>query len=130
MASFLSARSNIETVAVVHITEAQLARDVRGVLERIEAGAEIIVERNSRPIAVMKRPAGRAAKSPGPPNPDDEYTPEQRKLIDARLDEALEEVNKGHTAGPFDTADEMVAFIKREIRKRTSRKGSKASGFR
>ncbi|HEX4230070.1 MAG TPA: hypothetical protein VHZ07_15455 [Bryobacteraceae bacterium] len=47
----------IETVAMVRITEAELARDVRAVLEKIERGAEVIIEREDhRPVAVMKQP--------------------------------------------------------------------------
>ena len=41
-------------MAVLHITEAELARDVHGVLEKIQNGAEVIVERDARPVAVMK----------------------------------------------------------------------------
>jgi len=51
------------------------------------------------------------------PSADDEYTPAQRRVIDARLKLALEEVKKGRTAGPFDTAAEMVASLKRDLRK-------------
>jgi len=52
---------------------------------------------------------------------DKEYTPAQRKIIDARLKKALAEVKNGHTAGPFNTADEMIASIKRELTKRTGK---------
>jgi bifunctional DNA-binding transcriptional regulator/antitoxin component of YhaV-PrlF toxin-antitoxin module len=45
---------------------------------------------------------------------DDEYTPEQRKKIDARLAEAA----LSETIGPFDTAEEMIASIKEELKKR------------
>lgn len=51
------------------------------------------------------------------PSADDEYTPAQRRVIDARLKLALDGVKKGHTAGPFDTPAEMVASLKRDIRK-------------
>ncbi len=46
----------------VRISEAELARDVRAVLEKIERGSEIIIEREDhRPVAIMKQlqPAGR-----------------------------------------------------------------------
>lgn len=46
----------------LRITEAELVRDVRSVLERIERGDEIIIEREDHwPVAVMKQaqPAGR-----------------------------------------------------------------------
>jgi AbrB family looped-hinge helix DNA binding protein len=55
---------------------------------------------------------------------NDEYSPAQRRVIDARLKRALEDVKNGHTAGPFDRAAEMVASLKRDVRKlsRTQRK--------
>lgn len=46
------------------------------------------------------------------PNADDEYTPEQRRIIDARLAKSEEDLKNGRTYGPFNTADEMVAHIK------------------
>ncbi len=52
----------IEGMATVRITEAELARDVRAVLEKIERGSEVIIEREDhRAVAVMKQPqpAGR-----------------------------------------------------------------------
>jgi antitoxin (DNA-binding transcriptional repressor) of toxin-antitoxin stability system len=47
----------IEEMAILHITEAELARDVRAVLDKIESGAEIVVQRDDRPVAVIKPPA-------------------------------------------------------------------------
>jgi hypothetical protein len=47
----------IEGMATVRITEAELARDVRAVLEKIERGSEVIIEREDhRPLAVVKQP--------------------------------------------------------------------------
>ena len=34
---------------------------------------------------------------------DREYTPAQRRVIDARLAESLEQAERGHTYGPFGT---------------------------
>jgi len=39
---------------VLHITEADLVRDVRAILQRVEAGAEIIIERDAQPVAVLR----------------------------------------------------------------------------
>ncbi len=50
----------------------------------------------------------------GFPNADDQYTPEQRRDIDSQLDEAA----KGPFHGPFGTADEMIAYMKSELKKR------------
>ena len=45
------------------------------------------------------------------PSADDEYTPEQRRGIDAQLDEA----EKGPFHGPFNTANEAIDFLHREF---------------
>ena len=45
---------------------------------------------------------------------DDEYTPEQRRIIDAQLDEAA----KGPFYGPFDNVAAMIAHMKGELQKR------------
>ena len=46
---------------------------------------------------------------------DDEYTPEQRRAIDARLEHA----GKGPYIGPFDSAEEMASAIEAEIKQRS-----------
>jgi len=48
---------------------------------------------------------------------DDEYTPEQRRIIDARLAKADEDIEHGRVYGPFNTADEMAASIEAKIKK-------------
>jgi hypothetical protein len=52
------------------------------------------------------------------PAADDEYTPAQRRVIDARLTEA----RKGPYYGPFETADSAIAFLRKEIRSRKAAK--------
>ena len=44
----------IEDMMTVHVTEAELARDLHAVLEKVRHGVEIVVEQDSRPIAVLK----------------------------------------------------------------------------
>lgn len=61
------------------------------------------------------------------PSADDEYTPEQRRIIDREVSKGLEEVKKGRTCGPFNTADEMIASMKAEFKKRAVAKKSKRS---
>ena len=56
------------------------------------------------------------------PNADDEYTPAQRRIIDARLAKSDEDIKHGRTAGPFNTADEMAASIEANIKKRRAAK--------
>jgi AbrB family looped-hinge helix DNA binding protein len=61
------------------------------------------------------------------PNADDEYTPAQRRTIDARLAKGLADVKKGRTVGPFNTADEMIASMRQELKKRAATKKLKRS---
>lgn len=46
----------IKEMATLRITEAELARDVQAVLARVEEGVEVIVERDHRPVAVIRSP--------------------------------------------------------------------------
>ncbi len=55
------------------------------------------------------------------PKADDEYTPEQRRVIDAQLNEA----EKGPFHGPFNSADEMIAHMKGELKKRATVKNKR-----
>jgi len=51
----------IESMAQVHISEGELARDVHGVLDRVQRGVEVVVEQDHRPVAVIRSllPKGR-----------------------------------------------------------------------
>ena len=69
----------------------------------------------------MKDSGGIVSFIPKLPTADDEYTPEQRRMIDAQLDEA----EKGPFHGPFNSADEMIAHMKGELKKRAAIKKSK-----
>jgi len=40
----------------LHISEGDLAGDVRSILQRVETGGEVIIERDAQPVAVI-RPA-------------------------------------------------------------------------
>lgn len=53
------------------------------------------------------------------PNADDDYTPEQRRIIDARLAKADEDIKSGRVHGPF-TARQANAYIERLAKERTS----------
>ena len=61
------------------------------------------------------------------PTADDEYTPAQRRVVDAQLAEGLADIKAGRTAGPFNTADEMIAHMKSELKKRAANKKTKRS---
>jgi antitoxin (DNA-binding transcriptional repressor) of toxin-antitoxin stability system len=44
----------IGCMAVLHISEADLARDLHSVLERVRQGSEVVVEQNHTPIVILK----------------------------------------------------------------------------
>lgn len=46
----------IQNMETLHITEGDLARDLRSFLKRVETGAEIVVERGAQPVAVIRPP--------------------------------------------------------------------------
>jgi AbrB family looped-hinge helix DNA binding protein len=56
------------------------------------------------------------------PKADEDYTPAQRKLIDARLAKAEVDRKEGRTHGPFSTAAQAVKFLNKEIK---ARKGAR-----
>lgn len=41
-------------MAVIHISEADAARDLPGLLARVRAGAEIVIESDAHPAAVLR----------------------------------------------------------------------------
>ena len=47
----------------------------------------------------------------------EEYTPEQRRALDARLAEGLADVKAGRVSGPFDTVEELAASLRESAKK-------------
>lgn len=43
-------------MAQLHMSEAELARDLHSVLARVREGAEVVIEENHRPVAVIRTP--------------------------------------------------------------------------
>jgi antitoxin (DNA-binding transcriptional repressor) of toxin-antitoxin stability system len=41
----------------LHMTEAEVARDLHTVLEKVRQGVEVVIEQDNRPVAVLKAPA-------------------------------------------------------------------------
>ena len=62
-----------------------------------------------------------------PLSADDEYTPEQRRMVDAQLAEGLADIKAGRTHGPFNTVDEMIADMKTRVKKRAAAPKAKRS---
>jgi len=53
----------IEAMTQVHMSEAEVARDLHAVLEKVrQEGVEVIVEQDHRPVAVIKTPQGPGRK--------------------------------------------------------------------
>lgn len=52
----------IEEMPQVHMTEAELVRDIQAVLEKVRQGTEVVVERGYRTVAVIT-----PVKGPGRP---------------------------------------------------------------
>jgi antitoxin (DNA-binding transcriptional repressor) of toxin-antitoxin stability system len=48
-------------MAVVHMSEAEVVKDIAAVLAKVRQGSEIVIEQGNRPVAVIKpsKPAGR-----------------------------------------------------------------------
>ena len=44
----------IESMGPVRITEAELARDIHAILAKVQRGAEVVVEQDHRPVAVLR----------------------------------------------------------------------------
>ena len=45
----------IQSMEPLHISEGDLARDIRAILQRVETGTEVIIERDARPVAVIRQ---------------------------------------------------------------------------
>ena len=57
------------------------------------------------------------------PDADDEYTPEQRRIIDAGIAESMKDYREGRFYGPFSTHKEFIASLHKETAKlRTAEK--------
>ncbi len=46
------------------------------------------------------------------PTADEDYTPAQRRIVDAQLAEGLADIRKGRVSAKFNTVDEMLASLK------------------
>ena len=59
------------------------------------------------------------------PTADDEYTPAQRRIVDAQLAKGLADIKAGRTRGPFNSAEEMITDMKTRLRKKAAAKRAK-----
>jgi len=44
----------METMATVHMSEAEVARDLHAVLAQVQQGVEVVIEQDHRPVAVLR----------------------------------------------------------------------------
>ena len=44
----------MEPMATVHMSEAEVARDLHAVLAKVQQGVEVIIEQDNRPVAVLR----------------------------------------------------------------------------
>ena len=73
-------------------------------------------------LHVVRR-GNRIILEPAPPETEyaaDELTAEQRRALDARLEEGLADVKAGRVHGPFDSAREASEYIEKLVRERTA----------
>ena len=82
---------------------------------RLKAGDQVEFKATPGRITIVSKPP--AAHPATPRAADDEYTPEQRRIIEAQLAEGLEDIKKGRTYGPFNTVQEMIASIEGNIKR-------------
>jgi hypothetical protein len=61
------------------------------------------------------------------PTADDEYTPEQRRIVDAQLAEGLADIEAGRIHRPFSTHTEFIASLHAEPKKLTRKKTKRSA---
>ena len=92
----------MEAMATVHMSEAEVARDLHAALARVQQGVEIVIEQDHRPVAVLKpsastRPGRKLsecielakayeAKLGYAPIPDENFARDVQAGIDGRRD--------------------------------------------
>lgn len=93
-------------------------------LSRLGLATGAMVDARVRAASIVLTP--KAAIDPSAfPTADDEYTPRQRRIVDARLAESAADVKEKRTFGPFDTAQEAIASMKAQLRHAAATKKAK-----
>jgi AbrB family looped-hinge helix DNA binding protein len=89
-------------------------RDAIGVAE----GDVVVATVRRGAIVLTPKPSIDRSKFPDAAG---EYSSEQRRIIDARLDKATEQLKSGHVSPAFETAAEFEASLKAEAKKLKSK---------
>jgi bifunctional DNA-binding transcriptional regulator/antitoxin component of YhaV-PrlF toxin-antitoxin module len=75
----------------------------------------------------FKVSGGAISIHPKPETTDPEYTPGQRRVIDAQLADSLADVDARRVQGPFSTHKEFIASLHAEARKLNRRKTKRSA---
>jgi AbrB family looped-hinge helix DNA binding protein len=59
------------------------------------------------------------------PNADDEYTPEQRRIIDRGIAQSENDYKQGRSFGPFETHEAFIASLHQEAAKLRGKKNKR-----
>jgi predicted transcriptional regulator len=86
--------------------------------------ARLLAKQTNRSLSGLFREGLKLLREDRPAT--DEYTPAQRRFIDARIAAGLEDFRKGRFHGPFDTAEEAIASMKTNLKRRAVAKKAKA----
>jgi len=65
---------------------------------------------------------------PKTPDADDEYTPAEHRAIDRGIAASEKDYAAGKSYGPFETAEEAIASLKANLRRRAAIKKRKSNG--
>ena len=107
----LKAKSHIERTTTMTVTVKSKTPLVVPLAVRRQAGLK------SGQEIEFKVSGGVISIRPKLPAADDEYTPEQRRIVDAQLAEGLADVKAGRVHGPFSTHKEFIASLHKEAKK-------------
>ncbi len=61
------------------------------------------------------------------PSADDEYTPAQRRIVDAQLAKGLADIKAGRVRGPFSTHKEFIDSLHQEVKRRRAKKTKRSA---
>ena len=105
-------------VKVQHKGQMTIPRSVRSAVGLAD-GDMVEVKANGNQIIITPQVVGDRS---GFTNADDEYMPEQRRLIDRGIDQSEKEYQQGQSFGPFQTHETFIASLHAESAKLRGKK--------
>jgi AbrB family looped-hinge helix DNA binding protein len=106
-------RSLMSIVKMQHKGQMTIPRNIRSKVGLTD-GDLVEVKTAGGQIVITPKLAIDRSKSPAA---DDEYTPAQRRIIDARLAKAKEDMKAGRVYGPFATVAELERSLRQTAKK-------------